>query len=179
MAPSLTGPQALYLYHLAKEVQASGARPDCHLYVEWQADAHRFYAQVAINALTLRDGSVEQLRGHITVLEVRGAEDGPSALAIRRAEAALMETAAMHDLDIADGELTYLLNDDDDPHRVLLYLRVTSRWYRALHVVRQHMVNGIPVGRVKPLHEFHLSLDGTADWTMSQVFDRWRLQHRP
>ena len=68
MAPSLTGPQALYLYHLAKEVQASGACPACHLYVEWQADAHRIYAQVAINALTLRDGSVEQLRGHITVL---------------------------------------------------------------------------------------------------------------
>ena len=92
----------------------------------------------------------------------------------RRATAALSQTAALHDL-----ELTYLLNDDDDPHRVLLYLRVTSHWCHALHVVRQHLVSGIPVGRVRPPPEFHLSLDGTADWTMSQVFDRWRLQRRP
>ena len=34
----------------------------------------------------------------------------------RRATAALSQTAALHDL-----ELTYLLNDDDDPHRLLLY----------------------------------------------------------
>ena len=62
------------------------------------------------------------------------------------------------------------------PHRVLLILRVTSQWYCVLHGVRNHLLNGVPVGRVRPRKEFHLSLDGTADWTMSQVFDRWHLR---
>ena len=148
--PSLTGPQALYLYHLAAEVQAGGARPDFHLNMQWVEDARRIYAEVAINVLTLRGGVVERVQSHISVLEVSEAESAPSALHIRRATAALRQTAALHELVIADGEPTYLLNDDDDPHRVLLYLHVRSQWFCTLHVVRQHLVSGLRVGRVRP-----------------------------
>ena len=87
MAPSLTGPQALYLYHLAAEVQAGGARPEFHLNMQWDEGARRIYAEVAINALTLRGGVVERVQSHISVLEVSEAESAPSALHIRRATA--------------------------------------------------------------------------------------------
>ena len=174
MAPSLTGPQALYLFHLAAEVQAGGSRPEFHVNVQWDEGRQRIYAEVSINALTLRGGVVERVRSHINILEVNQARSPPSAMHISRATAELRRTNALHDLDIADGQLTYLLNDDDDPHRVLLYLRVTSHWYSSLHTARQHLLNGVPVGRVTPRREFHLSLDGTANWTMSQALERWR-----
>ena len=173
MAPSLTGPQALYLSHLAEQVQAGGARPDFQLNVEWDEGRQRIYAEVSINALTLRGGVVERVRGHINILEVTQARSPPSAIHISRATEELRQTNALHYLDIADTEPTYLLNDDDDPHRVLLYLRVTSHWYRSLHTARQHLLNGVPVGEVTPRREFHLSLDGTANWTMSQALERW------
>ena len=60
MARSLTGPQALYLSHLAEQVQAGGARPDFQLNVEWDEGRQRIYAEVSINALTLRGGVVER-----------------------------------------------------------------------------------------------------------------------
>ena len=115
MARSLTGPQALYLSHLAEQVQAGGARPDFQLNVEWGEGRQRIYAEVSINALTLRSGVVERVESHISFLEVNGARSPPPPTHINRAEAVLRRQTAQHDLDIADGELTYLLNDDDDP----------------------------------------------------------------
>ena len=176
MARSLTGPQALYLSHLAEQVQAGGARPDFQLNVEWGEGRQRIYAEVSINALTLRGGVVERVESHISLLEVNGARSPPSPTHINRAEAVLRRLTAQHVLDIADGELTYLLNGGGDPDRVLLILRVPSHWYRALHTARQLLLNGIqlvPDGQVKPRKEFHLSLDGTADWTMCQALERW------
>ena len=115
MARSLTGPQALYLSHLAEQVQAGGARPDFQLNVEWGEGRQRIYAEVSINALTLRGGVVERVESHISLLEVSGARSPLSPTHINRVEAVLRQLTAQHGLDIADGELTYLLNDDDDP----------------------------------------------------------------
>ena len=81
---SLTGPQALYLYEMAREVQAGGARPEFHLRVQWDEGTHRLYAEVSINALTLRGGVVEDVQSHISFLEVLEASSAPSARAIRK-----------------------------------------------------------------------------------------------
>ena len=88
----------------------------------------------------------------------------------------LRRLTAQHVIDIADTELTYLLNGDDDLYRVLLIRLVSSHWYTARHTARQLLLNGIqlvPDGQEKPRREIPLSLDGTPDWMMCQALVRW------
>ena len=177
MTPSLTGPQALYLCNLAEEVHAGGARPEFHLTVQWDARRQRIYAEVSITAFTLRGGGVEQVQGNINFLQVTRARTPPSSLHMHRAAELLGQTNTLHYLEFADTQPTYLLNGGGDPHRVLLCLRVPSHWYNALHSARQHFLHGVADGVLTPRRECHLSLDGTADWTMPQALARchsWR-----
>ena len=101
--------------------------------------------------------------GHISVIEALGAECAPSPYHIRKATAALSQTAVLHELEIAGGGMSAILSRGGDPYRLVLALRMRSQWPRTLHRARQHVVSGIRGGRVAPRRGFHLPLEGTGE----------------